>query len=97
VSAELAARARPYQDDARIQRDLGLVQLLAGEVDRGADALQISVGLEPDRPTSRFLLAMARIGQRRVDEARALLKEVASSDPYYEAAQKSLKQLTGQK
>ena len=60
VSAEFAARARPYQDDAGMQRDLGLVQLLAGEVDLGAEALQISVGLEPGRPSSRFLLAMAR-------------------------------------
>jgi predicted CXXCH cytochrome family protein len=90
VSAEFAARAQPYQDDARIQRDLGLVQLLAGDVDRGAEALQISVGLEPERPTSRFLLAMARLGQRRVDEARALLKQVAPADPYYQAAQQSL-------
>jgi predicted CXXCH cytochrome family protein len=93
VAREFAARARPYEDDARIQRDLGLVQLLAGEVDRGADALQISVGLEPDRPTSRFLLAMARLGQRRVDEARELLKQVAPSDPYFKAAQESLKQI----
>lgn len=97
VAAEFAARARPYQDDARIQRDLGLIQLLAGEVDAGADALQISVGLESDRPSSRFLLAMARIGQQRVDEARALLKQVARSDPYYAAAQQSLKELKSRK
>ena len=49
---------------------------------RAADALQISVGLEPDRPSSRFLLALARLGQRRVDEARALLKQVPPADPY---------------
>jgi predicted CXXCH cytochrome family protein len=93
ASREFAARARPYQDDARIQRDLGLVHLLASDVDLAADALQISVGLEPERASSKFLLAMARLGQRRVDEARALLKEVPPSDPYYKAAQDSLKQL----
>jgi predicted CXXCH cytochrome family protein len=93
ASREFVARARPHQDDARIQRDLGLVHLLASEVDLAAEALQISVGLEPDRPSSRFLLAMARVGQGRTSEARALLKEVPSSDPYYKAAQDSLKQL----
>jgi len=93
ASQEFAERARPHQDDARIQRDLGLVQLLASDVDRAAAALQISVDLEPDRPSSRFLLAMARVGQGRTEEARALLKEVRSSDPYYKAAQDSLKQL----
>jgi hypothetical protein len=36
---------------------------------------------------------MARLGQRRVDEARALLKQVVPADPYYKAAQESLKQL----
>ena len=97
ASREFAARARPHQDDARIQRDLGLVHLLASDVDRAAEALQISVGLEPDRPSSRFLLAMARVGQGRTDEARVLLKEVRPSDPYYKAAQDSLKQLGGRR
>jgi Flp pilus assembly protein TadD len=96
-SRGFAAPTRPHQDDARIQRDLGLVHLLASEVDLAAEALQISVGLEPDRPSSRFLLAMARVGQGRTDEARALLKEVRSSDPYYKAAQDSLKQLAPRK
>jgi len=94
ATREFAARAQPHQDDARIQRDLGLVHLLASDVDRAAEALQISVGLEPNRPSSRFLLAMARVGQGRAEEARALLKEVPSSDPYYKAAQDSLKQLS---
>ena len=73
------------------------MHLLASDVDRAAEALQISVGLEPDRPSSRFLLAMARVGQGRTDEARALLKEVRPSDPYYKAAQDSLKQLGGRR
>jgi hypothetical protein len=36
---------------------------------------------------------LARLGQRRVDEARTLLKRVPASDPYYRAAQDRLKQL----
>jgi predicted CXXCH cytochrome family protein len=93
ASVEFAAGARLFQDDAKIQRDLGLVQLLASDVDHAAEALEISAGLEPDRPSTKFLLAMARVGQGRTEDARALLKEVPATDPYYKAAQDSLKQL----
>jgi predicted CXXCH cytochrome family protein len=93
VGREFAARARLYQDDARIQRDLGLIQLLTGSFDLAADALQISLGLEPDLPSGKFLLALARFGQRRPDDARTLLKQVLRADPYYKAAQDRLKQL----
>lgn len=93
VAREFAAGARLRQDDARIQRDLGLIQLLAGSVDLAADALQISVGLEPDLAGGRFLLALARLGQRRVDDARTLLKQVLPADPYYNTAQERLKHL----
>ena len=41
------------------------------------------MGLEPDQPSVKFLLALARIGQRRLDEARTLLKQVPPADPYY--------------
>jgi len=93
VGTEFAARARLHQDDAVIQRDLGLVQLLSDRFDPAADALQISMGLEPDQPSVKFLLALARLGQRRVDEARTLLKQVPSTDPYFKLAQERLKQL----
>ena len=51
-------------------------------------------GLEPGRPSARFLLAVTRIGQRRFDEARTLLAQVPSSDPYYRSAQDRLKTLS---
>ena len=66
ASLEFAARARPHEDDAAIQRDLGVVQMLAGDFDPAGDALQIAMGLEADRPTVRFLLGMVRFGQRRL-------------------------------
>jgi len=93
VGIEFAVRAHLHEDDASIQRDLGMIQLLSGMFDRAADALQITMGLEPDHDSARFLLAMARLGQRRVTEARTLLKQVPRSDPYYSAAQQRLKQL----
>ena len=51
------------------------------------------MGLEADRPSVRFLMALVRLGQRRVDEGMALLKQVPASDPYYAAAQAQLKKL----
>jgi hypothetical protein len=93
VGAEFAARARLHEDDAVVQRDLGLVQLLSDRFDPAADALQISIGLQPDQPSVKFLLALARLGQRRVDEARTLLKQVPPADPYFKLAQERLKQL----
>ena len=93
VSREFAAKASLYQDDATVLGDLGVVQLLAGEFDLAATAMVNSRTLEPNRPSTTFMLALARLGQRRVDEARALLKQVPSSDPYYRSAQQRLKEL----
>jgi tetratricopeptide (TPR) repeat protein len=90
VSLEFAARARLHEDDAATQRDLGLVRMLAGDLDPAAAALQIAMDLEADRPSVRFLLGMVRFGQRRLDEALTLLRQVPASDPYYTAAQTQL-------
>jgi len=91
VSDEFAARARLSPDNATVQGDLGVVHLLAGDVDLAANAFANSRQLEPNRPSITFLLALARLGQRRVDEARALLQQVPPSDPYYRIAQERLK------
>jgi Tfp pilus assembly protein PilF len=83
-----------YRDDAGFQHDLGVVHLLDGEHDLAAQSLEISLGLEPERPAARFLLALARIGQRRFGDARTLLMQVPASDPFYRTAQERLKTLT---
>jgi predicted CXXCH cytochrome family protein len=93
VGREFAKMERLYQDDAGFERDLGVVHLLGGELDRAADALQIALRHEPGLPSARFLLAVTRIGQRRYDDARTLLLQVPSSDPYYRSAQQRLKTL----
>jgi predicted CXXCH cytochrome family protein len=93
VGGEFAKLEPLYRDDAGFERDLGVVHLLGGEVDRAAEALQIVLSLEPNRPSTKFLLAVVRIGQRRYDDARALLMQVPSSDPYYRSAQERLKTL----
>jgi predicted CXXCH cytochrome family protein len=93
VSEEFAAKAALYPDNARIQSELGLVQILSGNFDRAAAALEVSFGLERDRPSTAFLFALARLGQGRNDDARALLNAVPRTDPYYAAAQERLKAL----
>jgi predicted CXXCH cytochrome family protein len=93
VGGEFAKMERLYQDDAGFERDLGVVHLLDGDLDLATNAFQISLGLEPDRPSTRFLFAVARIGQRRFADARALLLQVPASDPSYRSAQERLKTL----
>ena len=90
---KFAERARLYEDDPGVRRDVGLVERLSGRFDAAAGALQISVALEPDRASVKFLLAQACLGQRRADEARTLLKQVPPTDPFYKSAQGRLKQL----
>ena len=70
-----------------------MVHLLNGELDLAANALAISLGLEPSRPSAKFLLAVTRLGQQRFDDARALLLQVPTSDPFYNSAQERLKAL----
>ena len=93
VSEELAVRARAHEDDAAMQRDLGLVLWLGGDLEPAGRALEIAMGLEADRPSVRFLLGMVRFGQRRLDEALALLKQVPRTDPFYTPAQTQLHKL----
>jgi hypothetical protein len=88
-----ATPASVIEDNATVQADLGVIALLSGEVDLAASALLNSLALEPGRPSATFLLALARLGQQRADEARGLLKRVPRSDPHYNAAQERLKQL----
>jgi hypothetical protein len=93
VSREFMARAHehPHLDDADSQRDLGTMHLLTGEFDLAGAALEASLGLG-DR-ASTYLLALARIGQRRLDDARALLRRVSPVDPFYQGAVERLKEL----
>jgi hypothetical protein len=90
VSAEFLEWSRGHQDDADLQRLEGVVDLLNGDTAKAADALAIGYDLDPEMPSLRFFLGIARLGQQRVDEARALFSNIPKSDPYYEAAQQRL-------
>jgi hypothetical protein len=91
VSAEFLEWSRGHQDDADLQRLEGIVDLLNGDAPHAADALAIGYDLEPDMPSLRFFLGIARLGQQRVDEARALFSQVPKGDPFYELAQQRLR------
>jgi predicted CXXCH cytochrome family protein len=96
VSAEYVAAARLREDDPTIQTDRGFVHLLNDEFDLAANALQVALTLKPAATRSTFLLALVRMGQGRVGDARALLKQVPRSDPNFDAAQARLKTLERQ-
>jgi predicted CXXCH cytochrome family protein len=93
VSREFMARAgeHPHRDDSDSQRDLGMMHLLTGEFDLAGAALEASLGLGDS--ASLFPLALARIGQRRLDDAKALLRRIPPADRYYPAAVQRLKEL----
>src|SRR5262249_40378810 len=81
VGGELAAWSRGNQYDSDLQRIQGIVHLLGGDFDRAGAALQNSMDLDPDVRSVKFFLAIARLAQRKVDEARALLRAVTKDDP----------------
>jgi len=93
VGREYAELTTLYQDDPVFDRDLGIIQLLGGDVTRAAETLEIALRLNPTQPSAGFVLALARLGQGRIEEARTLLQRVAPSDPSYEAARRRLQQL----
>jgi hypothetical protein len=93
VGEELTAWTRVNRQDPELQRVQGVVHLLSGDFARASAALQTSFDLEPDAPSVRFFLGVAKLGQRRFDEARALLQQVPKTDAYYAAAQEQLKKL----
>jgi tetratricopeptide (TPR) repeat protein len=93
VGEELTAWTRVNQQDPELQRVQGVVHLLSGDFARASAALQASFDLEPEAPSVRFFLGVAKLGQQRVEEGRTLLQQVPKTDPYYEAAQQQLRKL----
>ena len=90
VGREYGALAPLYDDDAAFDRDLGLVRLLDADYTGAASMLETCLRLDPRRPSASFLLALARLGQGKIDEARRLLEAVDASDPSYAAARRRL-------
>ena len=68
-------------------------KVLGTDFNRAAEMLQLAFRLDPERGSAGFLLALARLGQGRTADARALLEQVPPSDPSYAAARKRLQAL----
>ena len=90
VGREYGALAPLYDDDAAFDRDLGLVRLLDSDFNGAASMLETCLRLDPRRPSASFLLALARLGQGKIEDARRLLQQVDQSDPSYAAARRRL-------
>ena len=85
---DYVARAGLLTDDARTQLELGKFLFLDRSYDAAAEAFEQARGLQPDLPGGGYFLALARVGQGRVDEARRLLARLPASDPFAEAGRK---------
>jgi len=79
---DYVARAGLLTDDAETQLNLGKFFFLDRRYDASAGAFEQARGLKPGLPGGDYFLALARLGQGRVEEARALLAAQPASDPF---------------
>jgi tetratricopeptide (TPR) repeat protein len=82
---DYVARAGLLTDHAETQLNLGKFFFLDRRYDAAAEAFEQARGLQPDLPGGDYFLALARVGQGRVEEARTLLARLPASDPFAEA------------
>ena len=75
-------RGRFHADDAAQQLNLGRFHVLAGDIERAADAFENSFELDAGQPGIKFFMAVSRLGQDKPGEALALLKQVEDEDPF---------------
>lgn len=87
------ARADLNADDAEQQLGAGKFYLLTGDPATAIGAFEDSLKLDPEVP-ARYYLAYAYAQRGRMDEARALLMAIPSSDSQYNRAQALLKAIT---
>ena len=83
-------RATLLADDAGALLDVGKFQLLSRDPDASAGTLEASLRLDGTLEASRYFLALARIAEGRVAEARDLLSRIPRTDAYAQAAAKLL-------
>jgi HEAT repeat protein/tetratricopeptide repeat protein/cytochrome c552/cytochrome c554/c'-like protein len=82
---DYVARAGLLTDHAETQLNLGKFFFLDRRYDAAAGAFEQARNLQPDLPGGGYFLALARVGQGRVGEARTLLARLPASDPFAEA------------
>ena len=86
-------RGNFFADDAPQQLNLGRLHVLDGNPAAAQRAFEQSYRLAPDQPGIRFFMAVTRLSQQRVAEARDLLESVPPEDPFAQEAANLLRQL----
>jgi tetratricopeptide (TPR) repeat protein len=89
-----AARADFLRDDPTAQLDLGKMFFLAGDWKNAESSVRDALRLEPRAPGATYFLGLAIIGQGRVTEGKALLRNVDRKDPHRKDAEAVLAKLT---
>jgi hypothetical protein len=85
---DYVARAGLLTDDAETQLNLGRFYFLDRRFDAAAGAFEQAQALKPDLAGGGYYLALARVGQGRVEEARSLLARLPASDPFADAGRR---------
>lgn len=80
------SRGHFYSDDAPQQLNLGRFFVLNRSPARAAAAFENSFELNPSQPGIRYFMAVTRLSQGRTEEARRLLQEIPSNDPFVDDA-----------
>ena len=88
-----AIRGAFFADDAPQQLNLGRLHVLDGNPGAAERAFEQSYHLDPDQPGIRFFMAVTRLSQQRLEEARELLRSVPDGDPFAAEAQNLLSRL----
>jgi tetratricopeptide (TPR) repeat protein len=92
---DYVTRAGLLADDAETQLNLGKFYFLDRRYDDAAAAFVQARDLKPDLPGGGYFLALARVGQGRVEEARALLGGLPPADPFAEVGRRLKARLEG--
>ena len=88
-------RATLLADDPGVLLDAGKFHLMNQDASAAAVSLEASLRLDPTLHASRYFLAVGRLAQGRVADARDLLNAIPKSSPYADQAAKLLAALTG--
>jgi predicted CXXCH cytochrome family protein len=88
-------RATLLADDPGVLLDAGKFHLMNQDANEAAKALEASLRLDPTLHASRYFLAVARLAQGRVTDARDLLNAIPKNSPYSDQAAKLLAAIGG--
>lgn len=90
-----AARAELNSDDALQQLGAGRFYYLTGDFAKAEHSFVSTLKLDPAAVPAMYYLALTLAQEKKVDEARSVLKQIAPDAPQYRQAQQLLSELGG--